>query len=150
MEHGSRTRLLTALVLAVVFGAGVLLGLAADSSLRAETAEVVAAETSGEAEPERRRRALTYPEVDPTPEQQTRIDAIVSEHRERTNALDKENRVALRGGFRAILLETREAIKGVFTPEQAAEYQRLLDERDARAAAEREDRDDRNRRDGRK
>ena len=78
------------------------------------------------------------------------IDAIVSEHRERTNALDKENRVALRRGFRAILLETREAIKGVFTPEQAAEYQRLLDERDARAAAEREDRDDRNRRDGRK
>ena len=143
MEHVSRTRLLTALVLGVVFGAGVLLGLAADSSLRAETAEVVAEETSGEAEPERRRRAPIYAQVDPTTDQQARIEAIISEHRERTNALDKDVGATLRRGFREILFETREAIKGVFTPEQAAEYQGLLDEYDARRAAERESRDDR-------
>lgn len=144
MEHVLRTRLLTAVVIAVVFGAGVLLGLAADSSLGAETAEVVAGETNGEAEPERRRRSPIYTQVDRTPEQQVRIDAIISEHRERTNALDKEARVTLRQGVRQIYLETRDAIKGVFAPEQAAEYQRLLDEFDAaRQAAERENRDDR-------
>ena len=143
MEHVLRTRLLAAVVIAVVFGAGVLLGLAADSSLGAETAEVVAGEANGEAEPERRRRAPIYTQVDRTPDQQVRIDAIISEHRERTNALDKEARVTLRQGVRQIYLETREAIKGVFTPEQAAEYQMLLDAFDARQAAERENRDDR-------
>ena len=150
MEQGSRTRILTAVVIAAVFGAGVLLGLAADSSLGADEAEVVAEETSGEEEPQGRRRAPTYAQVGPSPEQQGRIDSIVSEHRERTNGLDKETRAAYRTGFREILLETRDAIKGVFTLEQAEEYQRLLDERDARAAAERADRRDRDDRDGRR
>ena len=145
MEHGSRTRLATAVVLAVVFAAGVLVGYAADSNLGAEAAEVVSEVENDGSRAERRR--FTYEQVSPTAEQQILIDSIVREHRSRTNALDKENRVALRRGFREILLETREAIKGVFTPEQAAEYQTLLDERDARAGAEREDRDDR---DGRK
>lgn len=143
MEHVSRIRLLTAIVLTVVFGAGVLLGLAADSSLGAEPAEVMAEETNGEAESERRSR-LIYPQVHPTPDQQARIEAIVSEHRERKNALDEDTRAAYRQGFREILLETRAGIKGVFAPEQAAEYQRLLDEFDAaRQATERENRDDR-------
>lgn len=141
MEHVSRTRLLTAVVLTAVFGAGVLLGLVADSSLGAEPAEV-AEETRGEAESERRSRRI-YPQVNPTPDQQARIDAIVSEHRERKNALDKDTRAAYGEGFREILLETRAGIRGVFTPEQAAEYQRLLDEHDARQATERENRDER-------
>jgi Spy/CpxP family protein refolding chaperone len=66
----------------------------------------------------------------------------VAEHRARTNALDEDLRAKYRSDFRVILLETREAIKEVLTPEQAAEYQRLLDERDARDAAERANRDE--------
>ena len=64
-------------------------------------------------------------------------------HRERTNALDEEMRGQLSAGFRSILLETREAIKGFLSQEQAIEYQRLLDENDARRAAQ-ENEDDRN------
>jgi Spy/CpxP family protein refolding chaperone len=51
-------------------------------------------------------------------------------------------RTALRKGFREILVETREAIKVVLTPEQAAQYQQLLDERDARVEAERREEED--------
>jgi len=147
MEHGSRTRLVTALVLAAVFSAGVLLGLAADSNLGATPPEVTAdaADTeteTEEAEPRQRRRI--YDQVDPTEDQRHLIDSIIGEHRARTNALDNEMRAEYRGGFRVILLETREAIKGVLTPEQAAEYGRLLDENDARARAEREDGDEQN------
>ena len=39
MEQGSRTRLATVLILVLVFGSGVLLGLAADSSLSAASSK---------------------------------------------------------------------------------------------------------------
>jgi len=148
MGRGSRTRLVTAGVLAAVFAAGVLLGLAADSNASAEASEVVVAsveptdtvDTADSEEPQRRRRI--YDEVEPNESQLALIDSIVAEHRARTRVLDEENRAQLQLGFREILLETREAIKTVLTPEQAAEYQRLLDERDIRAA-ERENEDER-------
>lgn len=154
MSQATRTRLVTAFVLAAVFGTGVLVGFAADSSLDAETPEPVASATvddnstaanagseegAEEVEPERR---YTFHEVGPNEVQLARIYEIVDEHRARTNALDEEIRDGFRADFRAILLETREAIKGVLDADQAAEYQRLLDERDARAEAERENEDD--------
>lgn len=155
MSQATRTRLVTAFVLAAVFGTGVLVGFAADSSLDAETPEHAATapvedaseaseatdgEEGEEAETERR---YTFHEVGPNEEQLARIYEIVDEHRARTNALDEEIRDGFRADFRAILLDTREAIKGVLTAEQAAEYQRLLDERDAaRDAAESGNEDD--------
>jgi hypothetical protein len=144
MEQGSRTRLVTALVLVAVFGAGVLLGLAADSNLRADPTEIVteSGDDEGGAEESRGGRTLTYLRVEPNESQLTLIDSIVAEHRARTNALDEDLRAKYRSDFRVILLETREAIKEVLTPQQAAEYQRLLDERDARDAAERANRDE--------
>jgi hypothetical protein len=144
MEQSSRTRLVTALVIVVVFGAGVLLGLAADSNLRADPAEIVTESGDDErgAEESRGGRTLTYLRVEPNESQLTLIDSIVAEHRARTNALDEDLRAKYRSDFRVILLKTREAIKEVLTPEQAAEYQRLLDERDARDAAERANRDE--------
>lgn len=143
MEHGSRTRLVTALVLVVVFGSGVLLGFVADSNLGATTVES-ADEIANSAEAdEPRSRTRLYDQVDPTEVQRTQIDSIVSEHRALTNALDEQLRGEYRAGFKVILLETREAIKGVFTPQQAAEYQRLLEEWDARPAEARGNRDER-------
>lgn len=139
MEHQARTRLVTALVLVAVFGTGVLLGLAADSNVNALAAEVTpseAADTAAEKEAPRRRNL--YDEVEPNETQLTLIDSIIAEHRARTTALDEQLRGQYNAGFRVILLETREAIKGALRPDQAAEYQRLLDEYDARRAAERE------------
>ena len=115
MEHGFRTRLVTAVVLVAVFGAGVLLGFAADPDLRAEPPEAVVettgADGDGEVEAPATERRRLYHQVDPNEEQLARIDAIVKEHRERTNVLTEESRAQLRAGFRVILLETREAIK---------------------------------------
>jgi hypothetical protein len=158
MEHGSRTRLTTALVLVAVFGAGAMLGFAADSSLGAKTpvptrtsAETSASTASDGAdaetdadEAEGERRAPLFMKVDPNEEQLADIDAIVAEHRARTNSLHEEQRAEYRAGFRAILLETREAIKGVLSDAQAAEYQRVLNEWDAEAAARRDNGDDQN------
>ncbi len=138
MEHGSKTRLLTAVVIAAVFGAGVLIGYAADSSLEAEPPDAVAVEPDEVVGEEEERRSPIYAQLGPTDEQQAEIDSIIEVHRERTNALDKQTRRQLRQGFREILLETRQAIRQVFPPEQGAEYQRLLDEWDERQAAERE------------
>lgn len=144
MEHSSKTRLLTAVVIAAVFGAGILIGFAADSSLEAEPADVVAEEVGEEDGEENERRSPIYAQMNPSAEQQAAIDSIIGVHRERTNALDKENRRVYRQGFRSIVLDSREAIKEVFSLEQAEEYQRLLDAWDAEQAAERENRDRRN------
>ncbi len=152
MSQATRTRLVTAFVLVAVFSTGVLVGFAADSSLDAETpavtastADAVAEASDGvegaEAEEEEPARRYTFMQVDPNEEQLARIYEIVDEHRARTNALDEEIRAGFRADFRAILIDTREAIKGVLDADQATEYQRLLDEGDARSRAERDNED---------
>jgi len=144
MGQESRTRLTTVLLLVAVFGTGVLVGFAADTDATAQAAEVsvepVVADTASSEEQPRRRRL--YEQVEPNETQLALIDSIVTVHRDRTNALDEEMRTQLNAGFTEILLETRDAIRSVFTEEQAAEYQRLVDEYDARRAA-RENEDER-------
>lgn len=148
MGHRSRTRLTTVALLLIVFSTGVLIGFAIDIE---ETTELVRADSvaaeEGDADAaasgEGTRRRRIYDQVEPNESQLRVIDSIVAVHRERTNALDEEMRGQLSAGFRSILLETREAIKGFLSQEQAIEYQRLLDENDARRAAQ-ENEDDRN------
>mgnify|MGYP006969356579 FL=1 len=150
MEHGARTRLTTAIILLVVFGSGVMLGLAADSSLRAEAppevAEVPTPDSSEAAEESRpTQRRYIYQQVDPNETQLARIDSIITAMRADRQALDEELeefRVRWDAERRELTLAPRQAIKGVLSPEQAAEYQRLLDEWDARREAERENEDD--------
>lgn len=146
MEKLTRTRLITLLLLAVVFGSGVMLGLAADSSLGAEQpsgTEAVAPEVEVPVAPETERRYI-YHEVGPNEVQLARIDSVVAEHRARRDALDEETKARYDEARRRIVLDTREGIKAVLTPEQAAEYQRLLEEWEARRAAQRENEGDRN------
>ena len=148
MEHGSRTRILTAVMLAVVFASGVLLGLAVDSNLIAESPEIASKSPDGE-EPEReRRRSYIYEQVEPTPEQQVVIDSMMKVYIERRESLQED----LRKGYRKlrssynplyqVLGENiRSAIKDVFSEEQAAEYQALLDDFDRRRAERNENND---------
>ena len=144
MEHSSWTRLVTALVLAAVFGTGVLLGFAADSDLDAETHDGVESSAVGggaTAEAAADRRPPQYTLVGPNESQLVLIDSIVAEHRTRTNALveqNEETRTQYREDFAEIVYSTREAIKGVLSPDQASQYQRLLDERYGRSDAVRE------------
>jgi len=132
MEHGVKTRLVTAVVIAAVFGSGILVGFAADNTFGADAVQASATEAGG-AEPERERRVPRYMLVDPTEAQLALIDSVVRVHRKRINALDDERRAAVR----QITLETRAEIKEILSAEQAADYQRLLDEWDARQSAER-------------
>ena len=139
MSRQTRTRLLTAGVLLTVFGAGVLLGFAADTTLAPPPASASVMQPDGtpeaEGEEEPRRTAM-YDQVGPDSAQSVMIAALVVEHRARMNALNEEFKENYDPRYRAIIEETREAIKEVFTPEQAAEYQRLVEEADRRRAAE--------------
>ena len=139
MENAPRTRLITALLLAVVFGSGLVVGLAVDSNLVAGPVEEPAAE---EAESNERRRTNLYDQVGPNETQKTSIDSIVREHRESMKLLHREFREAYDPRYRDLLEETREAIKGVFDSEQALAYDSLLAEFDRRRRERRdEDRD---------
>jgi hypothetical protein len=130
MEKHARTRLFTALVLAVVFASGALLGLAVDRSMHADAAEGAEVEDDRD----RRRRVPMYEQVGPSESQMIAIDSIVEEHRARMSSLHAEFRSAYNPRYQALLEETREAIKGVFTPVQAMAYDSLLAERDRRRA----------------
>ena len=70
------------------------------------------------------------------------IDSIVKEYRTQMDGLHTEFRSAYNPRYQALIQETREVIKTVFSEEQAAEYQALLADFDRRRA-ERNEKDDR-------
>lgn len=130
MDRLLRTRLTTALVLAAVFAAGLMLGLAVDRSLVATPAE------PGRPEPEApsgNRRPM-YEQVGPNDAQKIVIDSIVQEYRTAMKALHAEFRAAYDPRYRALVDETRGAIKSVLTPEQGLAYDSLVAERDRQRA----------------
>jgi len=143
MERILRTRLVTGLVLAVVFGAGVVLGLALDRSLIAEPeTEVADARAGADSTTQSRRRPL-YEQVEPTEEQKVRIDSIVDEYRTAMKSLHAEFRAAYNPRYEALVVGTRAAIRGVLTEEQAnaydslvADYERRRSERSSRVNRE--------------
>ncbi|MGD8320759.1 MAG: hypothetical protein PVJ02_09900 [Gemmatimonadota bacterium] len=132
MERLLRTRLLTALVLVVVFAAGVALGFAVDRTLGAEPVEEMAARPDSASSS--RDRQPMYEQVGPTEEQKILIDSIVAQSREDMKQLHAEFRAAYNPRYQALVKETRDAIKAVLTPEQAKAYDSLLTEYDQRRA----------------
>ena len=152
MERFQRTRLLTVVVLAVVFGAGIVLGLGVDS-LREVPRSVATLESdqttpeSGERQGERERRPPMYEQVGALSAQQHgQIDSIVGAHRFEIRGVYRgfrDNHDALHDDyeleFRAILMRTREGIKGVMAPAQAAVYDSLLADYDRRREARRQE-----------
>lgn len=135
MESGLRARLVTVVVLALVFGSGITAGLAWDRTAEAApTEEMVQAERRGgeqevrerSGRSDRDRRPLLVEEVGLTSEQKAQVDEIVEKSRQRMRNLEKDTRPQ----YRAIIEETRTAIKEVLTNEQRAEYETLLSERD--------------------
>ena len=141
MEHGSRTRLMTATVLVVVFGSGIMLGVAADGTLSASPRDSSVAVTEQPKEEAPRRRTPMYERVGPDAEQSALIDSIVLEHRAHMDELHDEFRGAYNPRYQALVSDTRETILGVFSPEQAAQYQELLEEWDRKRSERQNDRD---------
>lgn len=140
--------MLTAGLLIAVFGTGILVGLVVDSELGAAPPTEVVEETETPEEPREEttsERRYLYQQVGANETQLASIDSIIQEHRARRNAIDEELKrveAEFQVDYRANLLNTREAIKSVLSADQAAEYQRLLDEWDARRQAERENGDE--------
>lgn len=134
MERLQRTRLLSAAVLAVVLGSGVLLGLALDVRLGGSAEDPPTEEIRGERDERRSaRRAPMYRQVgELTAIQDARIDSIIDAHREAMRALQKEFSEAYDPRYWAIIENTRESIRAILTPSQIERYDSLLTEYDRR------------------
>ena len=138
MDKVLRTRLATVVVLTAVFASGVLLGYAADRTMGAPPA----AEAEGGEEQREARRPPLYEQVGPTEAQKAVIDSIVADMRTAMRALHAEFRESYDARYAALIQDTRNAIKGVLTPEQAQAYDSLTAQRD-RESAQRERRENR-------
>lgn len=135
MEKSARTRMTTAVVLAAVFAAGLLLGMAVDRSTVVPADQI--ADTARQEE--RGQRPRMYEQVDADEAQLAQIEGIVREYRGDMRTLQRE----FRDAYDALVQQTREAIKGVLSPEQAEKYDSLVAEYEKRRAerGSRENRD---------
>ena len=129
MPSATRARALGLALLATIFATGALAGAAFE---RVSGRAPAASSSAPDAACERKPKGLIVYQVNPTPEQRTRIDAIMERRRaEMDEFWDGEGR-----RLRAIVDSTRNEIRRVLTPTQRAEYDRLVAE--ARARKERE------------
>lgn len=151
MEKSKRTRLLTGVILAVVFGAGTVLGLGLDTRLDARAPETAGEQDEarddedGEERPRGERRVPMYRKVGGlSAVQDSAISEIVEAHRDSVKSLHREFEDAYEARYREIVVSSRAAIRDVLTDEQAVRYDSLLAERDRRRQ-ERDDDEDRGR-----
>jgi hypothetical protein len=126
MQAILRTRLVTALVLVVVFGAGAVTGVAFDRGMEGRRH---APDHTADARP-----TPMYMKVNPTAQQKVLIDSILRDHRAAFRKLHEEFRANYDPRYQALIKETREAIDSVLTTEQAAKYDSLLAESDRKRA----------------
>lgn len=141
MTDSSRSRV--ALLLAITFLAGMAAGVAADRALGVRAAGDVTKQAEADDRRERHGRGTTIErfadELGLTQEQRARIDPILEDARERMSELFEP----VRPSYRALVDSTRARIETILTPEQVAEYRRLLDREYGRGHG-RPDRDERN------
>ncbi len=112
----------TALVL--LFGSGVVIGLAWDQTASASTPREV---RSNERREEGGRRRLIVDNVGLSTVQKTTVDSLVVFHRQRMADLDTE----FQPRYRAVIDGLIEDIKEVLTSDQLVKYEVLLTEHDA-------------------
>ena len=126
-----RVKIVAGAALTLLFGSGIVVGMAWDQTASASTPE----ETRDETRSQRRgeRRPMIVEGVGLTALQKTSVDSLVSFHRERMSALNTE----FRPRYRAVIGDLREEIKGVLTDDQREMYDTLLAEHDARRRARR-------------
>lgn len=156
MASGLRTRVLSLSLLALVFVSGAVVGGAVDRRMTDRSAAAgdggEGAMQSAQADSASRRMPM-YEQVGLREGQRVQIDSIVAHHRSSMKDLDKEfrddyqamrelqrqYREAYNPRYWAIVDSTRNAIKSVLDPEQAARYDSLLAENDRHRRTERPD-----------
>jgi hypothetical protein len=121
-----RAKVVVGAALTLLFGSGIVVGLAWD-----QTASASVPETPSTAEPEAEEEGNDGRIVDAvglSVVQDDSVDSMVAYHRSRMRDLDAE----FRPRYRAVIEDLREDVKGILTDEQRAEYNVLLDEHDAK------------------
>lgn len=143
-----RTRFLSIGVLALVFASGALVGIAVDRRVVDETQVATRdGDDVSEQDDDGGDRRMLYEQVDGLrPEQAARIDSVLDHHRQSTRALSREFREAFQSvrdlekevrsaydpRWWAIVDSTRTAIRSIFDPAQAAQYDSLVADYDRR------------------
>lgn len=122
-----RPKIITAVILTVLFGSGFVMGVAWDGPLNANPPS---SEGGGERANEGRQRGLIVEGVGLTVEQKESVDAVVNDYRQEMKALQEE----FRPRYGSIIAATRDGIKELLSEEQVAEYDSLLIEHDAKRA----------------
>ena len=126
-----KMKVIAGVALTLLFGSGIVVGMAWERTVRASTSEDVSDETRSERSGERRR--MIVEEVGLTEPQKTSIDSLVSFYRDRMSELGQEFRSRYRVGIGGL----REEIKEVLTEDQLQMYEALLEENDDRRRARR-------------
>jgi Spy/CpxP family protein refolding chaperone len=130
MPNALKAKMVAGTALVLLFGSGVVVGLAWDQAAGASTPREV--RTDGRSEREGGRRRMIVDNVGLSAVQKSTVDSLVVFHRHRMADLDKE----FRPRYRAVIHDLLEDIKQVLTDEQRMQYNVLLAERDG-ARAER-------------
>jgi Spy/CpxP family protein refolding chaperone len=129
-----RTRLTGMALLIVTFAAGMLAGTA---FTRVLSAREPAARADARCDGDKRGPHSIIDELDLTPAQRARVDSIMARRRERTDRLWQQDGQRIR----AAVDSARAEIRGVLTPQQAAEYDRLREQHEQERRRKRDQRD---------
>ncbi len=131
LREVSKVKVIAGVALTLLFGSGIVVGMAWERTVSAITPEDVSDETRSERSGERRH--MIVEEVSLTASQTTSIDSLVSFYRDRMSELGQE----FRSRYRAEIVDLREEIKEVLTEDQLQMYEALLEENDDRRRARR-------------
>jgi len=126
-----KTNMVAGTALVLLFGSGVVVGLAWDGTASARLPEEVRPEEGSRGREGRRR--MIVDNVGLSVVQKAEVDSLVVFHRQRMSDLDME----FRPRYRVVIHDLREEIKQVLTDDQRVRYEVLLAERDARRAKRR-------------
>jgi hypothetical protein len=130
-ESALKAKMVAATALILLFGSGVVVGLAWDQTANASTPEEVRRDSRSEREGARRR--LIVENVGLSTVQKAAVDSLVSVHRQRMSHLYRE----FQPRYRTVIADLREEIKLVLTDDQRARYDVFLAEHDAERTARR-------------
>ena len=121
-----RARTVVGAALVLLFGSGIVVGLAWDQTASASTPET--SRTEERRMDRDKRDGMIVDRVGLSSTQKTSVDSLVAYHRGRMRDLDSE----FRPRYRAVISDLRGEIKEVLTDDQRSMYDALLEEHDAK------------------
>jgi hypothetical protein len=134
MSESTRLRISATAILVLVFGSGILVGLALDravtpaSGAPSDLTTVVLDAPEDDPEPEAdATRGYVIDEVTVDPDQRVLVDSILESYRRQVAEAAEAHRLE----YSALAADTREAFRGILTEAQQAQYDSLLDVRRA-------------------